>query len=126
MSEILITSGLIQVTLAVLMGWPLALLHSGWKQVGPLRHTKRVLQYHLDNVFMGILQMVIATVFPDMPVIAGWLLLIGSWTNPMPFIYMAASTKPLPEQRGMRIFSIISFIIMTTAYLGLVAAWLTR
>ena len=70
--------------------------------------------------------MLIATVFPDMPVIAGWLLLIGSWTNPMPFIYMAASTKPLPEQRGMRIFSIISFIIMTTAYLWLVAAWLTR
>jgi len=124
MPELLVTSGLIQVTLAVLIGWPLALMHSGMKQVGPLKHTKRVLQYHLDNVFMGILQMVIATVFPDIPTGAAWLLMIGSWTNPMPFLFQAVSTKPMPEQRFMRNFSIASFIVMTVAYLWLLGAWL--
>ena len=126
MSEVLITSGLIQVTLAVLIGWPLAMLYSGMEKVGPLRHAKRLLQYHLDNVFMGILQMVIATVFPAIPVGAAILLLIGSWTNPFPFLLMAMSRKPVADQTGMRRFSILSFLIITPAYLWLLAAWLTR
>ena len=39
---------------------------------------------------------------------------------------MAMSRKPVAEQTGMRRFSILSFLIITPAYLWLLAAWLTR
>ena len=126
MTDILITSGLAQVTFAVLLGWPLAMLHSGAKQVGPLRNTKRVLQCHLDNIFMGILQMVIAAVYADPPVIAAWALIVGSWSNPQLFLYQAMSARPPMELPGMKTWAYASFITMTVAYVWLLAAWVLR
>ena len=126
MTDLLITSGLAQVTFAVLLGWPLAMLHDGAKTVGPFRNTKRLLQCHLDNIFMGILQMVIAAVYPDPPMIAVWLLLVGSWSNPQLFLYLAISRKPMAALPGMKIWAFASFAIMTIAYVWLLLAWVMR
>ncbi|MEQ9519717.1 MAG: hypothetical protein RLN89_09785 [Parvibaculum sp.] len=126
MSDILITSGLIQVTFGVLLGWPLTGLYSGMDSIGPLVNAKRVLQCHLDNIFMGILQMLIGTVFSAMPEIAGWLLLIGSWANPQLFLYQATTKGNGRELPGISVLAFTSFTIMTVAYLWLVIAWITR
>lgn len=126
MQEILITSGLTQVTFAVLLGWPLTGLHMGMKKVGPLVNARRVLQSHLDNIFMGILQMVIALAFSDLPVLAGWLLLVGSWSNPQLFLYQATTTGDARTLPGISTWAFLSFGIMTAAYLWLLAAWVLR
>ena len=126
MQEILITSGLTQVTFAVLLGWPLTGLHAGMKRVGPLVNARRVLQAHLDNIFMGILQMIIATVFPELPVIAGWMLLAASWSNPQLFLYQATTKGQGRSLPGITVMAFVSFSIMTVAYLWLLTAWLQR
>lgn len=126
MSEILVTSGLIQVTFGVLLGWPLTGLYSGMKRVGPLVNAKRVLQAHLDNVFMGILQMLIATGFATLPDIAGWLLLAGSWANPQLFLYQATTKGNGRDLPGITALAFVSFTVMTIAYLWIVAAWIAR
>lgn len=124
MQDILITSGLAQVTFGVLLGWPLTGLHTGMKRVGPLVNARRVLQSHLDNIFMGILQMLIASVFPSLPLIAGWLLLVGSWSNPQLFLYQATTTGQGRSLPGITVWAFGSFIVMTIAYLWLLAAWI--
>ncbi len=126
MQEILITSGLLQVTFAVLLGWPLTGLHAGMKRVGPLVNARRVLQAHLDNIFMGMLQMIIASVFPELPVIAGWLLLGASWSNPQLFLYQATTTGQGRSLPGITVMAFVSFSVMTVAYLWLLTAWFLR
>ena len=123
MQETLITSGLAQVTFAVLLGWPLAGLYAGMERVGLLVNMKRVLQAHLDNIFMGMLQMVIASVFPGLPVVAGWLLLVGSWCNPQLFLYQATAGKRSHELPGARPLALASFSVLTVAYLWTLTAW---
>lgn len=125
MQNILVTSGLLQVTFGVLLGWVMVRLQTGADSVGPLVNARRVLQCHLDNIFMGILQMVIATVFPDLPVIAGWLLLVGSWANPQLFMYQATVKGPGQDLPGIRSMAAVSFSVITVAYLWLVVAWVS-
>ena len=126
MFDILITSGLVQVTFGVLLGWPLTGLYSGMNRVGPLVNAKRVLQCHLDNIFMGILQMLIGTFFSTLPEIAGWLLLVGSWSNPQLFLYQATTKGNGRTLPGISALAFVSFTIMTVAYLWIVIAWLGR
>jgi hypothetical protein len=123
MSDILISSGLIQVTFAVLLGWPLTALYTGMEKVGPLVNARRVLQSHLDNIFMGLLQMVIATVFSGLPEIAGWLLLAGSWVNPQLFLYQATTKGNGRGLPGITAIAVISFVTLTVAYLWILFAW---
>jgi len=126
MRDLLVTSGLIQVTFGVLLGWVLVGLHAGKEKIGPLVNARRVLQCHLDNIFMGILQMIIATIFPELPMIAGWLLLVGSWANPQLFMYQATVKGPGQDLPGIRAIAAISFTVITVAYLWLVVAWIIR
>jgi len=125
MQDILVTSGLIQVTFGVLLGWVMVGLQTGAEKVGPLVNARRVLQCHLDNIFMGILQMVIATIFPALPVIAGWLLLAGSWANPQLFMYQATVKGPGQDLPGIRAMAAVSFSGITVAYLWLTAVWVS-
>ncbi|HET9622754.1 MAG TPA: hypothetical protein VFP84_15380 [Kofleriaceae bacterium] len=125
MKEILITSALAELTFAVLLGWPLNMFRAGARAAGPLRNAKRLLQAHLDYIFMAFAQMGIATVHPAVPPIAGWLLVVGSWTNPTLFLLGSA----LPDRQHTALSSVLttaSFAVLTVAYPWLLYAWLTR
>lgn len=123
MQNILISSGLIQVTFAIALGWVLTGLYSGMKSVGPLKNARRLLQCHLDNIFMALLQMAIAAVFPALPILAGWLLVIGSWTNPQLFLYQATSAGNGRDLPGISVLALASFAILSAAYGWLLLAW---
>jgi hypothetical protein len=125
MKEILITSALAELTFAVLLGWPLNMFRSGARSAGPFRNMKRLLQAHLDYVFMSFAQMGIASVHPAIPPIAGWLLVVGSWTNPTLFLLGSM----LPDQQrsaSSAVLTTASFAVLTVAYPWLLYAWLTR
>jgi len=125
MQDILITSALIQLSLAVFIGWPLVFLYAGSKTVGPFKSAKRLLQAHIDNILMGILQLAIAATHPAIPVAAGWLLVAGAWINPQLFLLQAIyPQKNLAEKSSRRLAS-ISFLFLTIAFPWLAFAWIT-
>lgn len=123
MNDILIISGMIQVFFSILLGWGVrGLILNQGEKYGPFRNAKRLLQSHLDNIFMGILQMVIGSVHPSIPEIAGWVLLAGSWANPQLLLTMAINpTAKITDLEGP--VAIVSFLSLTVVYPWLIWAW---
>ena len=126
MKEILITSALAELTFAVVLGWPLNMFRMGRKKVGPFHSGKRLLQAHLDYIFMAFLQMAVAAVLPTIPPIAGWLLIVGSWTNPTLFLLGGIVPPERERSPSSVVFTMGSFALLTIAYPWLLYAWLTR
>jgi hypothetical protein len=124
MKSVLITSGLIQITFAVMLGWVVTALFAGVKRVGPLRHAKRVLQCHIDNILMSLLQFAIAAVHPAIPVLAGWLLVTGSWVNAQLFLVQATKADGVVKSPVFNAVAVLSFSTLTIAYPWLLVAWL--
>jgi len=122
MNDLLIISGLIQVFFAVLLGWAVrgTIINEG--KFGPFRNAKRLLQSHIDNIFMGLLQMTIGSVHHSIPEVAGWIFLVGSWANPQLLLTMAINpdTKITDLQGGV---AIVSFASLTIVYPWLIWAW---
>ena len=125
MQTILISSGLIQITFAVALGWVMVAMFGPTGRFGPLRNAKRVLQCHIDNILMALLQFASAAVHPAIPEIAGWLLVIGSWTNAQLFLVHAFSEKGYIKHRIIDVATMISFGLLSVAYPWLLYAWFT-
>ncbi|MDP1628465.1 MAG: hypothetical protein Q8L94_15215 [Parvibaculum sp.] len=125
MQSILISSGLIQITFAVALGWVMVVMYGPRKRFGPLVHAKRVLQCHIDNILMALLQFAIAAVHPAIPEVAGWLLVVGSWTNAQLFMVHAFSKEGYIKHRIIDIATMISFGLLSVAYPWLLYAWFT-
>lgn len=126
MKDAIITSALIEVTFATLLGWPLNRFRSGQQKVGPFHSAKRLLQAHLDYIFMSMLQLGIAAVHPAIPRGAALLLIAGSWSNPT--LFLLGAILPPEEQRKpyARMLAFVSFLSLTVAYPWLLAAWVLR
>ena len=126
MKDALITSGLIEISFAVLLGWPLNSFRKGKERVGPFHSMKRLLQAHLDYIFMSMLQFGIAAVHTAIPKFAAILLITGSWLNPTLFLF--AGILPPEEQRKPHSIALtyVGFMSLTIAYPWLLIAWLTR
>ena len=126
MQDTLITSALFEITLAVLLGWPLTMFLLGRDRVGPIHSAKRLLQAHLDYVFMALLQFAIAAVHPAIPTAAGVLLIIGSWMNPTLFIIAGSLPEGALQKPALMALTFGSFLTLTVAYPWLLVAWLMR
>jgi|GEM_PF-1250721 len=124
MKSVLITSGLIQITWAVMQGWIITAMYGGMKRFGPLKNAKRVLQCHIDNILMSLLQFAIAAIHPAIPEGAGWLLIIGSWVNAQLFLVHATSEQGYVKHRAISLVTFASFGTLTIAYPWLLIAWL--
>ncbi|MEQ8267492.1 MAG: hypothetical protein RH982_09865 [Parvibaculum sp.] len=125
MQSILISSGLIQITFAVSLGWVMVVMYGPRKRFGPLVNAKRVLQCHIDNILMALLQFAIAAVHPAIPEIAGWLLVVGSWTNAQLFMVHALSKEGYIKHRAIDAATTLSFSLLSIAYPWLLYAWFT-
>jgi len=125
MQDTLISSALIQLSIAVFLGWPLVFLYAGSKSVGPLKNAKRLLQAHIDNILMGILQLAIAAAHPAIPIAAGWLLVAGAWINPQLFLVQAMYPEKTLAQKSSRRLASVSFLLLTIAFPWLAWAWFT-
>lgn len=116
-NDVLLLSGLVQITFAVLLGWPVLAFRSGWTSVGPFENAHRLLQAHIDNIMMAMLQIAIAASVSGIGWLPAALLIIGSWINPQLFLLAATvkggrresvtTTKPL---------AYFSFSTLTLAY----------
>ena len=82
-NQALIASGLSEVALGALTGWPYALVISDPERARELgiRSGARMRQWHLDLIALGSLSVLVGTAVPDLPRSVAVPLGIGAWTN---------------------------------------------
>jgi hypothetical protein len=115
------TSGFAQLLLAVLLGWPIFLHRGSPRLQGVFKRRDRLLQSHIDDIFMGLLQIVLAAhVARGGPLLAG-LFLFGSWVNAQIFMLLSLTGDTCAQRGWFRLVTIFSFVSLTLAYIWLFA-----
>jgi hypothetical protein len=122
MNGTIITSAVLQAAYGVLLGWPLSMTRLDRNLAAPMTQ-KRLLQCHLDNLFMAALKFGVSVAIPNIPRSLGLALIIGSWVNPQLFLLSVAVKE---DKKIMALFSIPSFIAVTYAWCGLAWEWVHR
>lgn len=82
-NDAMLLSGLSELALGALTGWPYALVIADpekAKQVG-IKSGARMRQWHLDLILLGGLTVLASTAVEDVPKAVGVPLSIGAWTN---------------------------------------------
>lgn len=123
----LVLSGLAELALGALTGWPYSLAIADPKRARALgiRSTARMRQWHLDLIALGGLTVLAGTAMPGMPARVKWPLGIGAWTNAMSFgvLVVAPDCKDHPLYRAGVIGS---FITTSSGFLGMAGEGLAR
>lgn len=115
-NDAVLLSGLVQITFAVMLGWPVLSFRSGAKSVGPFKNAHRLLQAHIDNIMMAMLQIALAAAVPGMNWFAAVLLMTGSWINPQLFLKAATVQGATTQIVTTKPLAYFSFSTLTVAY----------
>ena len=123
MTNVLLAVGVLQLASAALLGWLIALQRSNPEAVAKLgiKAPHRIMQLHLDQVMMGLIDIAIATAFPEIPDWIAVALVIGTILNPLGFLPLAFFPK-LDQTIAFRAFVGFSFTASTIAFVG-TAVW---
>jgi hypothetical protein len=123
----LVISGLAELALGALTGWPYALAIADPQRAKALgiRSTARMRQWHLDLIALGGLTVLAGTALPGMPARVRWPLGIGAWTNAMSFGVLVAAPE-LKDHPAYRAGVIGSFITTSTGFLGMAGEGVKR
>jgi len=119
-NDAMVVSGLTEVALGALTGWPFALAISDperARQLG-IRSTPRMRQWHLDLIALGSLTVLAGAVVPDLPRRVAWPLMLGAWTNANAFAPLVVK----PEMRDHPVYkagAVASFVTTSWGFVGL-------
>jgi hypothetical protein len=121
-NEVLVLSGVTELAIGALTGWPYALAVSEPEKVGKLgiRSVARLRQWHLDLIALGSLTMLVGTAVPNLPRHVAWPLALGAWTNANAFGLLAFN----PDAQQKRSFQTAigaSFATVTWGCMSLAA-----
>jgi hypothetical protein len=123
----LVISGLAELALGALTGWPYALAIADPQRAKALgiRSTARMRQWHLDLIALGGLTVLAGTALPGMPARVRWPLGVGAWTNAMSFgvLVLAPDVRDHPVYRAGVIGS---FVTTSTGFLGMAGEGVKR
>jgi hypothetical protein len=120
-----VVSGLTELALGALMGWPMALSVNSPEDLGKIgiRSGARLRQWHLDLIMLGGLTAASSRFVPEPPAAVAVPLAVGAWTNANAFGILAFR----PELREHPIYKagvIASFISTSWGFTSLAAvAW---
>ncbi len=111
-------SGLVQLTVAVWLGWAVFGFVLGRETVGPFTDRRRTLQCHLDNIMMGTIQLALAGAIDQLPTVPTVLILIGSWLNPQFFLVMSVKPDLSPRVQAAVVQPLVlaSFATLSIGY----------
>lgn len=115
------TSGFAQLLLAVLLGWPIFLHRGSPRLQGLFKRRDRLLQSHIDDIFMGLLQIVLAAHVARGGSLLAGLFLFGSWMNAQIFMFLSLTDDACAQRNWFRLVTIVSFGSLTLAYFWLFA-----
>lgn len=121
-NETLLASGLAEVALGALSGWPFSLAVSDPDRARALgiRSTHRLRQWHLDLVALGSLQALAATAVPGLPRKVAWPLMVASWTNANAFAPLIVRPE-LKDHPAYKAAVVASFVTASWSFTGLAA-----
>lgn len=121
-NETLVLSGLTEIALGALTGWPysLAIADPERARAMGIRSTARLRQWHLDLIALGALAVLVGTAVPDLPRKIAWPLAIGCWTNANSFGVLVV--KPEAQKHpAYRAAVVASFTAVSWSATSLVA-----
>jgi hypothetical protein len=117
----LVVSGLAEVALGALAGWPYTLIRQDpetARRLLGLKSAARVKQWHLDLAILGGLTVAVGTAVPNAPKWASVPLGVGAWTNAMSFLPLAFN----PEVDKSPVYKTVagaSFITTSVGFVGM-------
>jgi hypothetical protein len=123
-NETLIVSGLSELAVGALTGWPYALAVSDPERARELgiRSTARLRQWHLDLIALGALAVLVGTAVPDLPRRVAWPLALGCWTNANAFgvLVVKPDAKDHPAYRAGTVasFATVSWSVISLVHLA--------
>lgn len=126
-NETLVASGLIELALGALSGWPYALAidnPDAARRLG-IRSVGRLRQWHLDLIALGCLSILIGSAVPDLPRRVAWPLALGAWTNANAFGVLALRPE-LKEHPLYKAAAVASFATVSWGCCGLAATGVKR
>jgi len=125
MNDLLITSALSEACWSVLLSWGLSMIRSN--KVKATQHTNsRLMQAHLDYLFMAALQLGVAACVADIPPWVAWPLIVGSWTNPSVFLLQLAFPSLTSAHPITAVIAVPSCLMVTIGWFTLLYLWLNR
>ncbi len=126
-NETLVASGLIELALGALAGWPYALAvddPAAVRRLG-IRSVGRLRQWHLDLIALGALSVLVGSAVPDLPRRVAWPLALGAWTNANAFGVLALRPE-LKEHPVYKASAVASFATVSWGCCGLAAVGVRR
>lgn len=116
----LMVSGLTEIALGALTGWPYALAMADRERAGRLgiRSVARLRQWHLDLIALGSLSVLASVAVPDRPARTSAALALGSWTNAMSFGVLMIRPG-LSDHPAYRAGVTASFLVTSAGFVGL-------
>lgn len=120
----LVVSGLAEVALGALAGWPYTLVRQNpeaARRLLGIRSAARVRQWHLDLAMLGGLTVAVGTAVPDAPKWASIPLGVGAWTNAMSFLPLVFN----PEADKSPVYKAAagaSFVTTSVGFVGMALA----
>lgn len=123
-NEAVVLSGLTELALGALTGWPYALAISDPEAIRKLgvRSTPRLRQWHLDLIALGSLSVLVGTAVPDLPRRIGYPLAVGCWTNASSFMVLTfrpeATDHPVYRAGVTASFTAVSWAFTSLAALA--------
>lgn len=119
-NQALVLSGLVELAVGALTGWPYALAVNNPDRIGALgiQSVPRLRQWHLDLIALGGLSVLVGSAVPDLPRRVAWPLAAGAWTNAHAFGVLAFR----PEWKDRPVYQAAvagSFAAVTWGFAGL-------
>lgn len=130
-NQTLVLSGIVELAVGALTGWPYALAVSEPDRIGALgiRSVPRLRQWHLDLIALGGLSLLVGSAVPDLPRRVAWPLAAGAWTNANAFGVLAFRPE-WKDSPAYKAATVGSFAAVTWGYTGLAVVatrrWLRR
>lgn len=120
-NELLFLSGVTEVAVGALTGWPFAIALSDQEKANRLgiRSLPRMRQWHLDLISLGALSALVGAAVPNLPRHVAWPLAVGGWTNAHAFGVLAF--RPEADQtRAYQVAELASFTTVSWGWLSLI------
>src|SRR3954447_14449727 len=111
--------GLVELAVGALLGWGMVIRSEKpeWLGRAGIVAPHRILQVHLDYVFMGLILIGVGTVVPDLPKGLAVALVFGALVNP--FLFIPLMFEPNTEKRAWyRVLSVVSFLSISVSLIA--------
>ena len=119
-NDAMVISGLTEVALGAMTGWPFALAIADPERARELgiRSVPRMRQWHLDLIALGSLTVLASMAVPNLASTVAYPLMVGAWTNANAFAPLIVRPE-IREHPAYRAGVVASFISTSWGFVGL-------